>query len=319
MLSLRSLVVAGLFGLIIIPPTFAKDIRNSQDHELVSRYPGSEIISYEEIEYASYTLPFSAPYRVSGRDYAADTTREINGRVTRIVYQTPDDNGNNQVYENYKTALERPGFSLERTCVSTRCGAPAKTYARFLGQRGVSFHDKAEAHFTIASYAKDGHSPVYVVVLNGRTNSPANHILVDVIETKDLELGKVVTNADALLQSLLNTGRAQIYDIYFDTGRSDIKSESENALTAIAQVLNKRNDLNLYVVGHTDDTGSLSTNTRLSDERAKAIVNNLTKTHNISADRLHPAGVGPFSPVASNETDEGRAKNRRVELVKRLQ
>lgn len=285
----------------------------------MSRYPGSDIIRYEEEEYTTYKLPKSAPYKASGRQYLAEDTQSIDGKLTRLVYKTSQDNSNRQVFENYKNALQQPGFTLIKSCIGAECGASAKTYSRFLRQSGTSFHDKAEAHFLIARYENDGKAPVYVVVLNGRTNSKHNHILVDVIESKGLELGKVVTNADALLDSLTTTGKAQIYDIYFDTGKAEIKPESASALSAIAEVLNQRSDLKVYVVGHTDDTGSLSTNTRLSDDRAKAIVASLTRDHGIRAERLYAAGAGPFSPVSTNESDEGRAKNRRVELVKRLQ
>jgi len=72
----------------------------------------------------------------------------------------------------------------------------------------------------------------------------------------------------------------------------------------------------VHVVGHTDSTGLLDTNLRLSQERAEAVLQLLIRTHGIVAARLHAFGAGPFAPVASNDSDDGRAKNRRVELVK---
>ena len=75
--------------------------------------------------------------------------------------------------------------------------------------------------------------------------------------------------------------------------------------------------MKLWVVGHTDSTGEYEMNMDLSRRRAAAVIAALTGGHGIAADRLQPAGVGPLAPVASNDTEEGRAKNRRVELVKR--
>ncbi|MDP5121835.1 MAG: OmpA family protein, partial [Spirosomaceae bacterium] len=74
----------------------------------------------------------------------------------------------------------------------------------------------------------------------------------------------------------------------------------------------------LYVTGHTDDTGNFESNKKLSEERATAIVNYMINKHNISGERLQPLGVGPASPASTNRSEEGRAKNRRVELVEKL-
>jgi OOP family OmpA-OmpF porin len=72
----------------------------------------------------------------------------------------------------------------------------------------------------------------------------------------------------------------------------------------------------VYVVGHTDNVGTLDGNMRLSQERAEAVVQALIRTHGIAAARLKSFGIGPYSPVASNDAEAARAKNRRVELVK---
>lgn len=74
--------------------------------------------------------------------------------------------------------------------------------------------------------------------------------------------------------------------------------------------------MNLYVVGHTDNVGTLSSNMDLSKRRADAVVNVLVSKYGIDAKRLYAAGVGPLSPVVANKIEKGRAKNRRVELVK---
>ena len=113
------------------------------------------------------------------------------------------------------------------------------------------------------------------------------------------------------------TGRVAIYGIYFDTGSYNIKPESDPALKAIAELLKTKSSLNVYVVGHTDMTGNLDHNMKLSENRAKAVVDALVKDYGISAKRLIGKGVGPLSPVSTNKTDEGKLLNRRVELVEK--
>lgn len=125
----------------------------------------------------------------------------------------------------------------------------------------------------------------------------------------------VEANADAWKNEIQQTGKAALYGIYFDTGKSDIKPESEPALKEIARLLNTNTALKLHVVGHTDNVGGLDYNLKLSKARADAVVNELVNKHKIASDRLRANGVGPLSPVSTNSTENGKAKNRRVELV----
>lgn len=104
--------------------------------------------------------------------------------------------------------------------------------------------------------------------------------------------------------------------IYFDTGKSELKPESAAAITEVAKLLKGDAGLKLYVVGHTDNAGALEGNMKLSQSRAQSVVQELAKTHGIDAARIKAYGSGPYTPVASNDAEEGRAKNRRVELVK---
>ncbi|HSL24430.1 MAG TPA: OmpA family protein [Vicinamibacterales bacterium] len=126
----------------------------------------------------------------------------------------------------------------------------------------------------------------------------------------------VAANAEVFSNDLKNTGRAAVYGIYFDTGKSEVKPESAGAIEEIAKMLKTDPALEIYVVGHTDNVGVLESNMRLSQARAEAVVQALVGTHAIPASRLKAFGSGPYSPVASNDAEEGRAKNRRVELVK---
>lgn len=126
---------------------------------------------------------------------------------------------------------------------------------------------------------------------------------------------EVTASADLFSNDIRNTGHAAVYGIYFDTGKSEVKPDSKAALDEVAKLLSGDPALKLLVVGHTDSVGQIDANMKLSEARAEAVVQALVKSHGIAAGRLKARGAGPIAPVATNRTDEGRAKNRRVELV----
>ena len=136
------------------------------------------------------------------------------------------------------------------------------------------------------------------------------------IVEKEAMQQEVVADADAMGNDINTTGHVSVYGIYFDTGKSEIKPESDAAISEIAKLLKNSGALKIYVVGHTDNVGSFDSNMKLSKERADAVVKALSGKYGIDAARLRPHGVASLSPVASNDTEDGKAKNRRVELVK---
>ena len=141
-------------------------------------------------------------------------------------------------------------------------------------------------------------------------------ILLDVIDAVPIETGMVTIDAAAMAKDISSTGHVALYGIYFDTDKADLKPESQPTLREIATLLKQDSSLKLYIVGHTDNVGGFEYNGGLSERRAAAVVRELTARHGIAGSRLKPAGVGMLSPVAPNDREEGRAKNRRVELVK---
>lgn len=137
-----------------------------------------------------------------------------------------------------------------------------------------------------------------------------------VVENKPME-DEVTTNAAALNKGISETGKIAVYGIYFDTAKSVVKPESKPTIDEIVKLLNQNSKLKLFVIGHTDSDGSLESNMKLSSDRAAAVVKSLVE-NGIQSARLKSAGVGPYCPVENNRTDEGKAKNRRVELVEML-
>jgi len=126
----------------------------------------------------------------------------------------------------------------------------------------------------------------------------------------------ITANADVFDKDILATGHTAVYGIYFDTNKAEIKPTSTVALSEIVKLLKGKPNLKIFVVGHTDSTGDVAVNMKLSQARAEAVLNALVGQYGIAATRLKGYGVGPLAPVASNDTEEGKAKNRRVELVK---
>ncbi len=127
---------------------------------------------------------------------------------------------------------------------------------------------------------------------------------------------QVVANAEQIGNALNTSGHMIANGILFDTGKADLKPESSAALDEIAKLLKQDADLKIYVVGHTDNQGQLASNMELSKARAAAVVKELTTKYGVAPSRLGSFGCGPYAPVSSNDTDDGRTQNRRVELVK---
>lgn len=211
---------------------------------------------------------------------------KVEGRRTQIAYTiqegaaTP---GRHQVLRNYENAVKAIGGTV------------------------LTSVDDAVVYLKAARDGKE-----YWVEVNAY--SPEFPALV-VVEKAAMKQ-EVVANAEVFASGLRATGHVAVYGIYFDTNKSDVKPESKAALAEIAKLLKKDPGLKLYVVGHTDSTGLLDANMKLSQARGESVVRSLVAEHGIAAARLKGLGVGPAAPVASNDTEDGKAKNRRVELVK---
>ena len=126
-----------------------------------------------------------------------------------------------------------------------------------------------------------------------------------------------MNDATLLAQKIGLAGKVAVYGIFFDTNRALVKPESEPALAEIEKLLDSNAEMKIYVVEHTDTVGDFDYNMDLSRRRAEAVVEVLVSKHGIDRGRLAPHGVGPLVPASSNRTDDGRARNRRVELVER--
>jgi outer membrane protein OmpA-like peptidoglycan-associated protein len=253
-----------------------QDLKGSSDHPLVSRMPSFHITEYKAAEYDSYPFFDKDKKRVS-----------IEGRKWTIRYtldKGATEPGELKIRRNYQDALRKIG--------------------------GEVINDDNFNRFTTIVVKRDGkESWIEVRCYSGSTYQLA-------IVQKEIMEQAVEANAEAMGNDINATGHAAIYGIYFDTGKSEIKPESDAAIAEMARLLKGDAGLKLYVVGHTDNVGSLESNMKLSRDRAEAVTRALTTKHGIGAGRLSAHGVGSLAPVASNTSEAGRAKNRRVELVR---
>jgi outer membrane protein OmpA-like peptidoglycan-associated protein len=136
-----------------------------------------------------------------------------------------------------------------------------------------------------------------------------------IVEVKPMESGLIKVTAAELQGGLAQSGHVEVPGILFDFNKSDVKPESKPSLDEIARMLKANPSMKVWVVGHTDSVGTVEANQKLSEARALAVVNTLVANYGIAAARLKGYGAGPLAPVATNKTEQGRAKNRRVELV----
>ncbi len=231
----------------------------------------------------------------------------LEGRITRIDYANPQGRSALEIFRNYETALTRAGFETVFTCSGDQCGL-----ARFHITPDWALTWYGAGYYQFSGKLARPSGALYVSVLVG-----GGHTALDIVETKGMEGDRVAVNMAALKGDLAKAGHAAVYGIYFDTGKADVKPESTPALQQIARLLQDAPTLKLYIVGHTDSVGEFEANMDLSRRRAEAVLRVLTSSHGVSAERLKAYGAGPLAPVASNRDEEGRAKNRRVELVER--
>jgi len=182
-------------------------------------------------------------------------------------------------------------------------------------------HQQAIARVGGSTVAEDNRYALLKVAKDGReiwaqVDTAWGRGYVLTIVEKQAMVQEVVASAELFKSGLKESGHVEVPGIYFDTGKSELKPESDAAVAEIAKLLAADPALKVYVVGHTDSVAALDLNMKLSQARAEAVVQALVTRHGIAANRLKGLGVGPLSPVASNDSEEGRAKNRRVELVK---
>lgn len=305
-------LLAGLWSAAAL----AADVKGSRDHPMISRYPEATIIRFKYEDFDEYRL-LAGP--VKGRE--PGDTKPLEGKVTRITYEIPKTRSALEVYRNYEQSLTGAGFELLYTCSDKDCGGRAFNHAvvPYTTEQGDQYRGQRYLAARLAREEGDVYAMLYVVKAAGLGGPKKDNVYaqLDVVEVAPMQTGMVRVDADAMAEDIDTSGSVALYGIQFDFDSDRIKPKSADTLAEIAKLLTGRPDLNLLVVGHTDNKGTLDYNVDLSQRRAVAVVRALSGQYGIDAARLEGHGVGFLAPAAPNDSEEGRTKNRRVELVKR--
>lgn len=315
-----------LVSLVFSSNLSAADREGSSDHPLIGRYDGSEIVGYTQKAFDEYGL-ILGPSVYQGGSTQWNDQIDLEGTVTRILYRAPQERSALEIYRNYIELLQQTDFTELFSCKQDACGPAFYQFARtpwedgFGWVRDIFGTDLPKQRYWAAKLTReegDVYVALYVVEHNFLNSLAGPYVHLDVVELAPIETNMVVVKADALDRDIQALGHASVYGINFDTDKAVIKPESKAALDEVGKLLSERLDLSLHVVGHTDNEGSFDYNLNLSGKRAAAVVDALVADYGIDRSRLDSNGVGFLAPVASNRTEEGRAQNRRVELVERI-
>jgi outer membrane protein OmpA-like peptidoglycan-associated protein len=254
-----------------------QDVKGSTDHPLLTRMPDFRIGTYSDKDFDRHEFLVQDGKKIS--------KIAVEGHKYYFQYdlnQGAKGPGDLKVVRNIENALTKIGGKV-----------------MFQGERPWSATIKLEKEGKETWVAVSAWPTLYRLTIIER------EVMEQVVEA----------SAEAMGNDINKTGHVSVYGIHFDTGKAEIKPESDPALAEIAKLLKSNNALMLYVVGHTDNTGSFDANMKLSRDRAVAVANSLGSKHGIASSKLNAYGVSSLCPIASNKTEGGKAKNRRVELV----
>lgn len=321
------LVAAAAQILLLTFSVSASDLPGSKDHPLVGRYEGSTIVYYKASAYDEYAL-LQAPHdymalldRNAVQDRSGPEWWKAQGRLTRIRYEIPAGRSSLEVLRNHEASLKSKGFEVLFSCADRACFSGALSDAYLLGQQiDTDNHDTSlysgHARYILARLDGPG-GAVYATILVGEDKERVTAFIA-VLETKSMESDRIrVMDAGAMQQAIQAKGNVSVYGIHFDFDKDHLQPESKPTLDEISKLLSSVPQLRLEIVGHTDSRGAHDYNLDLSHRRAANVVAALVRDYAIAPDRLTASGAGATSPIASNDNDDGRARNRRVELISR--
>ncbi len=304
------ILVAGFLSMTSISGVakeVTRDVDNSQDNPLISRYEGSFIIGYAHKKYSDFLLPLSAP---KTWEPELEKKMKVEGEHTRIIYVAPDKRSTLEVFRNYQNELKRDNVEILFSCEQSECGkkegqvlvqkilySPQANLKNISKVTERAFTFPVEMRYLSAKITGEKEAYISIFVAQEtfdhfEETASRTLVLLDVIEMEAMEKKMVVVPAEKMAAELNAKGSFSLYGIYFDTGSSVIKPESKEALVEIEKLFQQNPTLKLYVVGHTDNVGGFEYNINLSQKRGKAVVDALVKDHGVDPKVLKAHGVG---------------------------
>ena len=324
--TLKAIVLCTLCSGAILT-SVGQDMPNSKDPAGMKRYEGSELVAYRAPKFDEYLLPLGPPTNFSPPVY--EKSKPVEGQVSYYTYLAPMGRSPAELFRNYKQEFQRLGIQVQYEKGAGQPGDFGSTFDKVANDCDLAqilAYDGPDERLMVGQ-SRDTKPTYYLVFvtayndgviperLEGRVAKGRPIAQLVVISPDLMEKKMAFLNSDDMKQAIRDSGEVAVYGLYFDTDKDAIKSESESAMVEISKLLKSDPTLRLHVVGHTDNQGKPDYNLDLSHRRATSIVAELRSKYGISANRLDAFGCGMYSPVASNEAETGRAKNRRVELV----
>ncbi len=323
MLRVLLLVATGVLG---ISSAFAQDAKGLKDHAIVGRFLGSKILNGEVKSFDERALQ-SAKLADNDTAFSAANSITRSGKITNLVYEGPRTASSIEIAANYRQRLDTLGYKTIYACDTAACsgfgpinravnltfGQPAWGMWSFAGGYGRN------PRYVLMERSADGtRSTVALLVGEAGNAGDAPRYALLIVDQAAMATGQItVPTPKGIADAFAAEGSIDLYGVFFDTGSASIKPESAPTLKAIADLMAQEPKLSLIVVGHTDNVGDFAANVKLSQARAAAVTTALTTQHKVAATRLTPFGAGMSSPAASNATEAGRGRNRRVELTQR--
>jgi OOP family OmpA-OmpF porin len=327
-----------------VKPEFTKDAPDAKDHPMLKRIQGSVILRFATKKFDSYQIAMErVVWDSSAQKYNGWKKITVEGAHTTLFYREPKDASTFECIRAYQEELKEKGFEV--MFEGSSGGNPLGDNNSLDNGRGYFLQQvyQTEKGYSLQGNIMDGADDYrytalkkpaegstgedYVTVFCAATTDtwkdPDKGLLagtvvarVDLVETKAMQKRMVLVKAAEMDQQITTTGRVALYGIYFDFNQATLKPESDSTLQEIQHLMNSDPNLKLLVVGHTDNVGTFEFNRDLSSRRAAAVVDALGRRFAISSQRLFAFGCSFASPAAPNTSEESRAKNRRVELVR---
>lgn len=289
-----------------------EDVPNSKDHELLSRYEGAWITKYNHKQFDELTFPTSAQMVDNN---TLKNPQTVAGETTMIEYEVPEGVSAAQVFLTYQTQLTKAGFKTIFSCRNQECGNMPGHYLRAYveGKSSQVGNSMIASKGSVLAASGTYEDNLYTVVLTvGDYNQDTRYIL-EIVKSEKLDTDKV--DVATVSDQLDTEGKFAFYGILFELNSATLQAESAEALQLMADYLKANPSQKVLIVGHTDNTGDLELNMTLSQKRSAQVAAELALKYGVESSQMTAVGVGMASPVATNKSEEGRALNRRVELV----